>query len=169
MKIDEKQFIEVYREYAPQIYKYCYFRVNSKEDAEDLASKVFMKTWDYLVKGQDVDNMRAFLYRIAHNSVVDFYKMNSQKKEHEMSIQNFDGETMDIPDEANIQASLETKTMVGDIRKSLGLLSDDYQEIITMRYINDLSIAEIAEATGMTENNVSVKLHRATEKLKRII
>src|SRR3989344_190641 len=126
MKIDEKQFIEVYREYAPHIFKYCYFRVNSKEDAEDLASKVFMKTWDYLIKGQDVDNMRSFLYRIAHNLVVDFYKVNSQKKEREMSIQNFDGETIDIPDESNIAGDLETKTAIRDIKKSLGLLSDDY-------------------------------------------
>ncbi len=162
----EEKFLEMYNEYAPKLYSYCYFRVHSKEDAEDLASKVFMKTWDYLVQGNKVENMRAFLYRSAHNLVVDFYK--TSKKDRELSIHAFDGETIDIPDSTNISADLETKHLVGSITKHLDQLNDDYKEIIILRYINDLSIKEIAQATEMTENNVSVKLHRATEKLKTL-
>lgn len=161
----EEQFIELYREYAPKLYSYCYFRVHSKEDAEDLASKVFMKTWDYLAQGNQIENMRAFLYRSAHNLVVDFYK--TSKKDREVSIHAFDGETIDIPDDSNIAGDVEKKHLIESILQQLDDLPDDYKELIILRYVNDLSIKEIAEATGMTQNNTSVKLYRATEKLKK--
>jgi RNA polymerase sigma-70 factor (ECF subfamily) len=163
-KIDETKFIELYREYAPKLFKYCYFRVDSKEDAEDLAGKVFTKTWDYLVAGNKIDNMRAFMYRSAHNLIVDFYKTN--KRDREISIHSFGEDTIDLPDNIDIEADTETKQMVKEAMEKLEVLPDAYREIIVLRYINELEIAEIAEATGMTENNVSVKLHRAVEKLK---
>mgnify|MGYP001583856839 FL=1 len=164
--MDEQAFIELYHEHAPKLFKYCYFRVHSKEDAEDLAGKVFMKTWDYLVQGKTIDNMRAFLYRSAHNLVVDFYK--TSKKDREISIHSFGEDTIDIPDTSDIAGDAETKSLVKEVMEKLEVLSDDYREIIILRFINELSIAEIAEATGMTENNVSVKLHRAVEKLKSL-
>ena len=58
--------------------------------------------------------------------------------------------------------------MIGDVQKRLQELPEQYREIIILRYINDLSIQEIANVTEMTENNVYVKLHRATEKLKSL-
>ncbi len=163
-QITEEQFIEFYREHAPKLFKYCYFRVHSKEDAEDLAGKVFMKTWDYIVQGNTVDNMRAFLYRSAHNVIVDFYK--TSKKDREISMDSFGEDTVDIPDNIDIAADTETKMLVKEAMGKLEELPDAYREIIILRFINELGIKEIADATGMTENNVSVKLHRAIEKLK---
>lgn len=164
--MDEEKFIELYREYAPKLFKYCYFRVHSKEDAEDLTGNVFMKTWDYLAQGNKVDNLRAFLYRSAHNLVVDFYK--TSKKDREVSIHGFGDDTIDIHDDTNIERDAETKLLVKEVMEKLEVVPEAYREIIVLRYINELSIAEIAETTGMTENNVSVKLHRATEKLKSL-
>ncbi len=162
--MDEEKFIELYREHAPKLFKYCYFRVNNKEDAEDLAGKVFMKTWDYLAQGNKIENMRAFIYRSAHNMIVDFYK--TSKKDREISIHSFGDDTIDIPEESSIERDTETKMLIEDVTKKLEELPEQYKEIIVLRYINDLSISEIAQTTGMTENNVSVKLHRATETLK---
>ncbi|MEK7583580.1 MAG: RNA polymerase sigma factor [Patescibacteria group bacterium] len=164
--IDENKFIELYQEHAPKLFKYCYFRVNSKEDAEDLAGQVFMKTWDYLAQGNQIENMRAFLYRSAHNVIVDFYK--TSKKDREISIHGFGEDTIDIPDTSDLAGDVETKSLVRDVIAKLEVLPDAYREIIVLRFINELSINEIAETTGMTENNVSVKLHRAMEKLKDI-
>lgn len=164
--IDENKFIELYREHAPKLFKYCYFRVNSKEDAEDLAGQVFMKTWDYLAQGKQIDNMRAFLYRSAHNTIVDFYK--TSKKDREVSIHSFGEDTIDIPDTSDLAGDAEMRSLVKEVTAKLRVLPDAYREIIVLRFINELSIAEIAETTGMTENNVSVKLHRAVEKLKDI-
>jgi len=152
--ITEDKFIELYREHAPKLFKYCYFRVNSKEDAEDLAGQVFMKTWDYITQGNTIDNMRAFLYRSAHNLIVDFYK--TSKKDREVSIHAFGEDTIDIPDESDLVSDTETKLLVQEVTAKLDILPDAYREIIVLRYINELSITEIAETTGMTENNVSV-------------
>lgn len=164
--INEEQYIELYREYAPKLFKYCYFRVHSKEDAEDLAGKTFTKMWDYLAQGNKIDNYRAFMYRTAHNIIIDFYK--SSKKDREISIHSFGEDTVDIPQEATFVDDTETRAMIGDVQKRLQELPEQYREIIILRYINDLSIQEIANVTEMTENNVSVKLHRATEKLKSL-
>lgn len=165
--ITEEQFIAYYQEYAPNIFKYCYFRVHSKEDAEDLAAKVFTKTWDYLAHGNTIDRMRAFLYRSAHNAIVDFYK--TSKKDQEVSIHTFGEDTIDIPDDTSFVKDAETKMLVQNIKQQLHELPDAYREIIILRYLDELSIEEIAKVTEMTENNVSVKLHRAVEKLKSIV
>ena len=162
--ITEEQFISLYREYAPKLFKYCYFRVHSKEDAEDLAGKAFTKMWDYLAQGNTIENLRAFLYRTAHNAVIDFYK--TSKKGREISIDAFEDTTIDIPDDASFVENLETKSLVQDIKAQLANLPDGYREIIILRFINELSITEIATAMDITENNASVKLHRAIEKLK---
>ena len=168
-KISEKQFIDVYNEYAEKIFKYCYFRVNSKEDAEDLASKTFMKTWDYIVNGKKIDQMRAFLYRVAHNAIIDFYKSRQRQQEKEMSLDAFEDETIDIPDETDFVKDIEIRNAIKDVQEKIKELPDNYGEIIILRYINDLSLKEIAEVTGLTENNATVRLHRATEALKKKI
>src|SRR3989344_4678170 len=95
--LQDQQFIEVYREYAPQIFKYCFFRVRRREDAEDIASQTFLKTWEYLAKGNSLDNMRAFLYRVAHNLIIDHYKGEGKKELREISIHNFADEDIEIP------------------------------------------------------------------------
>lgn len=156
-QVSEERFIELYHEHAGKLFKYCYFRVHSKEDAEDLSGKVFMKTWDYLRQGNTIDNMRAFLYRSAHNLIVDFYK--TSKKDREVSIHAFGEDEIDLPDETDLAGDTEIKHTAEDVKRKLELLPEAYRDIIIMKYINDLTISEIAQATGMTENNVSVKLH----------
>jgi RNA polymerase sigma-70 factor (ECF subfamily) len=119
-----------------------------------------------MVSGNEIDNMRAFLYKVAHNLVVDFYK--TSKRDKEVSINAFE-ETVDIVEEKHFINDLETKSLMTEVEEKLNKLPDAYREIIILRYINDMSITEIANTTGMTENNVSVKLHRAVEKLRSII
>src|SRR3989344_7488002 len=120
--ITEDKFIELYREHAPKLFKYCYFRVNSKEDAEDLAGQVFMKTWDYITQGNTIDNMRAFLYRSAHNLIVDFYK--TSKKDREVSIHSFGEDTIDIPDTSDLVCDTATKLLVQEVTAKLDILPD---------------------------------------------
>jgi RNA polymerase sigma-70 factor, ECF subfamily len=165
--ITEEQFIEAYNEHAPAIFKYCFFRVSSKEDAEDIASQTFTKTWDYISQGKNIDQIKPFLYRIAHNAIIDFYKQRNKKQEKEVSINMDDGDTIDIPDKSSIVEDLDLQKTIDDVQDKIKDLNDNYREIITLRYINDLSMKEIAEVTGLSEGNVGVRLHRATEKLKK--
>ena len=140
-------------------------RVRSREEAEDLAGKTFLKTWDYIAKGHKIENLRAFIFRVAHNLVVDFYKTN--KRDKEVSIHNFEDTTIDIPDEHDIQGAAAQKSDLKDIQKMLTTINKDYAEVITLRYMHDFSNEEIAQITGMSNGAVRTKLSRALESLRK--
>ena len=81
-KLDKngKALIGAYDLYAEKLYRYVFLRTSSKETAEDIVSNVFLKTWDYLQKeNSSIKNYRAFLYRVAHNLIVDYYKEKSKR------------------------------------------------------------------------------------------
>lgn len=165
MSIDTHTFSAVYDEYAPRIFTYCYFRVNSKEDAEDLAAQVFVRTWNYIAQGNQIDNVKAFLYRTASNLVVDFYRTSKKKKE--ISLDN-PSVTVDIPEDASFVEALDHQFALREVRKFLTKLPEQFRDVVILRYIEDLTVAEIAHVTGITENNVSVRLHRAIDKIKEL-
>ena len=166
MNVDEHSFVGVYDEFAPKILKYCQFRVSSKEDAEDIASHVFIRAWDYLANGKAVENMRAFLYQIAHNLVIDHYRKNKDAKE--ISLDNPEN-PIDIPAEATFPDEMDHELLMKHVKGKMTELPDNYREAIILRYVNDLSIKEVAQAMAVTENNASVILHRATDKLKQLV
>ena len=67
----EKEFLSAYEKYANDIYRHCYFRVYNKELAEDLTQETFIKTWKYIVAGQEIKNTKSFLYKVAVNLIID--------------------------------------------------------------------------------------------------
>ena len=79
----EKQFLKAYDEFADPIFRHCYFRVFNRERAKDLMQETFTKTWEYLNQSpitnheSRITNMRAFLYRVANNLIID----NSRQKD----------------------------------------------------------------------------------------
>jgi RNA polymerase sigma-70 factor (ECF subfamily) len=76
---NRQQFLAAYDNYADAIYRHCFYRVFSKPLAEELTQDTFMKTWKYLEGGKQVENLRAFLYRVANNLIID----HSRKKKEE--------------------------------------------------------------------------------------
>ncbi|MBX4200907.1 RNA polymerase sigma factor, partial [Candidatus Parcubacteria bacterium] len=72
----QQEFLDAYKQHADAIYRHCYFRVYNKDLAEDLTQETFIKTWKYIVEGKKVDNIKAFLYRVAVNLIID----HSRKK-----------------------------------------------------------------------------------------
>lgn len=166
MPIDEKTFTETYDRYAPKIFKFCYFRVSSREHAEDIAAQVFLRAWDHLVTKNDVVNMQAFLYRIAANLVIDFYRKN--KENLEVSLDDVI-QQIEIHDAHDVAEGVDVKRMIGEVQTKLQKIPDTYREVIIMKYVNDLSIKEIAEIMDTSENNISVRLHRALEKLHQLL
>ena len=166
MAIDERTFEGIYDEFAPKIFKFCYFRVSSKEEAEDISAQVFIRAWDHITAGKEVTNTQGFLYRIATNLVIDYYRKNKDKLE--TSIDD-PANPIDVPDSYDFVETIDRRKAIQDIQQILKKLPDAYREIITLKYINDLSIKEIAEVMDTTENNISVRIHRATDKLKSLV
>jgi RNA polymerase sigma-70 factor, ECF subfamily len=158
----EQEFLAAYDQYADAIFRHCYFRVFDRERGKDLMQEVFMRAWEYLAKGEKVLNMRAFLYRIANNLIVD-----ESRKKKEASLDKLQEEGFDpgIDDTDRINHRIEHARVL----KTLRTLDDNYRDILVMRYMNDLSPSEIADVTGESANTVSVRIYRGLKQLRSML
>ncbi len=162
-KGDANAFSEVYDEYSQKIYRYIYFKVPSEQIAEDLTGSTFLKFWEYIGKSEkQVDNLQAFLYSIAHNLIVDYYRQRKESLEIDQAKQIVD----EISDK--IVNRIEIDQEINKLIEAVSNLSDDYNDIITLYYIEQYSVKEISKMIGKTENNIRVTLHRAIKALKKI-
>ncbi len=163
MKEQTKQsFLAAYDEYGDAIYRHCYFRLLSKERAEEMVQETYLKTWQYLEAGNEVDNLRPFLYRVATNLIIDHVR---RKKETSLD-QMLDANPLAEPVGTD-ERDVERKALLRQVKESFAELSQEERDLVTMRYIDDMDPREIAEISGITPNHVSVKLNRAVSKLRK--
>jgi len=160
-----EQFGKIYDEYIEKIYRFVYLKVNSQDVAEDITSKVFLKGWEaYQKQGTIIENPKAFLYQIARNTVVDYYREKGRVNHvsHEVLPEIID-QTEDVFDKAILSADIEL------VKTAMGKLKQEYQEIIIWHYLEDMPINEIAVVIGKPAGTVRVMLHRGLKELKQII
>ena len=158
----EKEFLAAYEEYADALFRYCLMRIRDREIAKDITQETFSRAWLYLSKGKKIEYMRAFLYRVANNLIVDIArKKKSASLDAMMEDDGFEAADEMAKDPAEIPQSREAM-------KLLGRLDGMYQTVISMRFIEEMSLKEIAEELGVSENVVSVRIHRGIERLKRM-
>lgn len=157
----EAKFLAAYDEWADAIYRHCFFRVYSKERAEELVQDTFMKTWQYLEKGNEVENLKAFLYKVANNLVID----NSRKKKEESLEALIEVSRTNEP-HYDGHKNIENAVLAGEVLEVMDKLPENYKQVLIMRYVDDLHPREIAEALGVKPNNISVTLNRAVAALK---
>ena len=151
--------MECYEAHSDSLFRYCLYKTSDREKALDLTQDAFMKTWEYIEEGNKVKNLKSLLFTIANNLIIDFYR-----KKKTVSLDSILEEGIDFRDE-----SYKDKVHEYDIELVKSLLEDldeSYKDIIIMRYIEDMSIKEIAKILGETENNISVKIHRGITKVK---
>ncbi len=151
-------FIRAYDEYADAIYRFCLLKVRSKEVALDTTQETFLKAWEYIAAGKEVGHTRGFLYQIARNLIIDYYRKKKSESLDALSEMGFDppAEEHEERDYFQIEQAL----------KQIDLLDEKSREVITLRYIDDMSIKEIAALLEEQENTISVRIHRALEKIK---
>ena len=156
------EFMKAYSELADPIFRHCYFRVYDKERARELMQESFMKTWQYLLKGKEIKNMKAFLYRVANNLIID---LSRKKKESSLDDLMEDGFDPGFSDEDKIIAQVD----VQQIKPFLDKIEPMYREAVLMRYIDDLSPREISQVIGESENVVSVRIYRGIKQIKQLL
>ena len=156
-----ENFSKIYDQYVTKIYRFIYLKVSSQEAAEDLSSEVFVRTWEtYRSESTKIENIQAYLYQIARNVVADHYRA---RKIRTVSVE----ETAEIVDPADsLQGQAVLNLEMDRIQKALATIQGDYQDLIIWRYLDELSVPEIAQITGKTEENVRVGIHRALQALK---
>lgn len=166
---DQTAFIKVYDSYVKDVYRFVYFKVGKEDEAQDLTSMIFLKAWNYIQTNSlsDSKTLRALVYKIARTSIIDYYRESGNKLEISLDDEN---NPIDIIDDTqNLEADLDQEENLALIRKQLPLLKEEYREVIVLRFINDLSLEEIAAVTGKSRGNVRVILHRAIAALKEMV
>jgi RNA polymerase sigma-70 factor (ECF subfamily) len=155
----------LYDRYQPQIYRFIYLKVSHREEAEDLTHQVFLKSWENIADYESSGfPFSSWLYRIARNQTIDYYRT---KKSH-LSLESEEELKMEDGGESLIKLS-DDSISLEKIRKAIGFLSDDQQNVIILRFIEDLSPKEAAEIMNRTEGAVKLLQHRAINKLKEIL
>jgi RNA polymerase sigma-70 factor (ECF subfamily) len=166
---DKEVFIKVYDDFAADIYRFVYFKIGHSEEAKDLTSMIFLKTWNHIQNNSltNAGTLRALLYKVARTSIVDYYRETGSRLEVSLDDEE---NPIDLPDEnKDLEGDLDRSSDIARIKGKLPLLKEEYREIIVLKFVNDLDIDEISEVTGKTKGNVRVLLHRALAALKELL
>ena len=160
---DADAFGILYQRYLDPIYNYIYYRVTNRLEAEDLTESVFYKAWRGLGENPPaVIPFRLWLYRIAHNNVVDYYRANKE----EVGLEAI----ADIPDpQAEPEATLAGRERVAAVRAAIQQLKAEYQQVILCRFVVGLCHAETALVMERSEEATRALQYRALTALKDIL
>lgn len=136
-----------------QIYRYCYFKIKNLHMAEDLAQETFLKFFkqnNYINKGKPL----AYLYTIAKNTCIDYMR----KPEY-----------VELTEEILAENDFEKIEVKKVVREAIETLPKDEQELVFLRYVNELKIGDIARITGVSRFSVNRKLKKALEGLRLVL
>jgi RNA polymerase sigma-70 factor (ECF subfamily) len=159
---DKDAFGLIYEEFVDRLYRYVFFRVDS-EDAEDLLETVFVKAWENIGKYKATgDKFSSWLFRIAHNLVVDHYRLNH-------SIEAITEEYQEYRAEHHPGVSAERSLESNLLKKGLSALKDEYQQVLVLKYINDMPNSDVAAILGKSEGNLRVLQYRALRALRGVL
>lgn len=158
---DSEAFAQLYDAYMERVYRYVYFRVSDEQTAEDLASQVFLKAWEGLERYQiNGSPFVAWLYTIAHNLVIDHYRTRKEAVGLDEIIPlAAEDESLD----EQVGASFDLQIM----REVLEILNEEQQQVLTLRFIAELSTEEIAKAMGKREGAVRALQMRALQMMSK--
>ncbi len=158
-----KIFTDAYGKYFDAIYRHCYFRVFDHDLAGDIAQETFIKTWKYIADGGKVQNMKAFLYKISGNLVID----HSRKKKT-ASLDSAKESALSIRLNNSGQKALD-KLEAEEIKSVIMQLDETFREPVMLRYIEELKPKEIAQVLGINANTVSVRIYNGVKMLRKIL
>lgn len=158
-------FGELYERHVQAIFHFLYARLNDRQDAEDLSEEVFVKAWGSLSNYKERGiPFRAFLLRIARNSLIDYYRRNGYSPRH-VSL-----EDVPLHDKAADPVEITSNNLDHkELREVLEQLRDDYQEVLILRFVNDLSTKETAEIMNRSTGAVRVLQHRALASMQKLL
>jgi RNA polymerase sigma-70 factor (ECF subfamily) len=162
MKDYTEQFSLIYDQYIEKIYRFVYLKVSSQEIAEDITSKVFLRGWERFQKGPDkIDNTGAFLYQVARNSVIDYYR--EKGRANMVSPEN-------VPEITDNKVNLQEKAILGSdieiVKSAISKLKQDYQDVVIWHYLDGMDVSEIALAMDKPVGTIRVMLHRGLKALR---
>lgn len=162
-------FIKFYDQYFKQIYRYVYVKVGNSWDTDDIVSDIFRKAYENYASVER--NYASWLFTIARNSIVDFYR---QKKGF---VVGEDFETyaykyisqFSINSIEDAEADWDKKEMLSCLRKSVTCLKPEEMELINLKYFADMKYKDIGLLLNKSSDSVKMKVFRIIKKLKVLL
>ena len=162
-KFDTQALTEVYDTYSPKIYRYVYRRTGHVDTAQEITAETFHRLLVALKnKSGPVDNLSAWLYRVAHNLIVDFYRKHTQQEILELEEESLASSLSE--QDQGIQREFAAKA-----RAALVQLTALQQQVIALRFLEGMSIKETAKIIQRDINAVKALQHRALNSLRRLV
>jgi RNA polymerase sigma-70 factor (ECF subfamily) len=157
---------ELYREYAPAIFRFCRRALPTREDAEDATMDVFMKLKDKLVQYDQTRSFTAWLYKVAANHCWDVLRRRKSRQDKETD--DLENVPLEHPDPNQLDQLIEQRTSE-EVRRALEKLGARARMALVMRYYSDMTYDEIADALGVRRAFVGVVLLRARHELRHAL
>ena len=166
-----QMFHEAFERHADELFRHASLRLSDRDRAVELTQECFLKAWQYVEKGEEVREMRPFLYKTLRNLIIDEYRKSKSYSLDQM-IEDDEGGIIErsLPrDDTNtLEKAMDRHDGIRAL-SAIPQLPPLYQEVIALRYVDDLSLREIAALVEESENVVSVRLHRGLKKLRTLL
>jgi RNA polymerase sigma-70 factor (ECF subfamily) len=152
---------DAHNDFEVGLNKRAFFKVSNHELGEDLVQNTFIKTWSYLLKGGKIVTMKAFLYHILNNLIIDEYRKHKTT-------------SLDTLLEKGFEPSIDnSKKLINtlDGKKAFILIQRlplKYQQVMEMKFIKELTLEEMAKITKQSKNTLAVQVHRGIDLLKTL-
>jgi RNA polymerase sigma-70 factor (ECF subfamily) len=162
-KCNQEAFAKLYEQNFDKIYRYISLKVGNNTEAEDMTQQVFIKALQSIssYKWKDVP-FSAWLFRIAHNQVIDYYR--KQSRQSTTPLYEYMAVTNNNPEKA-----IEDKSDIERLLIASKKLTAAQQEVITLRFAGELPIAEVARIMGKTQGAIKALQHSAIAALRKLM
>lgn len=166
VQYDREVLTRLYQDQAESIYRYFRTRIINPTDAEDLTSLVFRKAMESWANYQPSQSAAAWLFGIARYTLIDYYRSNKRPAKQSDSLE-------DAPEMVAADLTPEEMALQQEearlLREAIRQLPPQQAEIITLRFVAQLSYSEIAESLGKKEPAVRMLIHRGLENLRKAL
>lgn len=154
---DAQAFGALYDHYVQRVYRYCLYRVNRATEAEDLTAQIFLAALESLPRYRQDGHFAAWLFSIARNKVAEHYR----RVPHEPL-----DESLLPPLQADLELTVEKSQRREKLLRLIQALAEDERELIYLRYVAELSFAEMAKSLHKNEDAVKKSIYRLVARLK---
>jgi RNA polymerase sigma-70 factor, ECF subfamily len=157
VNLDDQEFLAFYQEHFAGIYRFVYRRVGSREEAEDLTSQIFMKAFRHLDDEYSAQKIRSWLFQVAHTTIADYWRAFYRAPTSSLEVlleAGWEGP----PEEDILGMNSSAAERVQDILQDM---PGRFREVLTCRFLLNLSVRETAQRMGVSEANAKTLQYRA--------
>lgn len=154
----QKKFELLFQEYSDAIYRFCLYKTSNEQVAHDLTQETFLRVWTTVSASKHIDKPKQYIYQVARNLIIDYYKSKKSLSLDAMQDNGFDPPSSDMSAELSSELSI--------LRTCINALDKEFRDVIYMKFVEDMGISDIAKALKISENLVSVRIHRGKKQLK---